>query len=338
MSFHPNEIARRARIASWALVGIFVLLLSAFFKTQVVNYAKYSQQSETNRLREVPLPAPRGIIYDRNNQVIAENVPGYTVSMLGVERRLAARGAAAARRRSSRSRTSRSISPLRRYLRARNRPTAILSDALVRRRLRARGAAHRFPGADHPVCARSATIRTAPRSPRSWATSARSRKPSSRCRNIRATRPASRWGRTASSGSTRRGCAGARAFATWRSTRAGAWCAKRARARRCRRRPPTPLYTNIDLRPAALHREHLRRLAAGRRDRDRPEDGRRARAVFGAELRSQSLRRRHSDGAVEGCSTPIRASRSTTRSFRASIRRAPRGSSRRPPSRSSAAS
>ena len=60
MSFHPNEIARRARIASWALVGIFVLLLSAFFKTQVVNYTKYSQQSETNRLREFPLPAPRG--------------------------------------------------------------------------------------------------------------------------------------------------------------------------------------------------------------------------------------------------------------------------------------
>jgi penicillin-binding protein 2 len=82
MSFHPNEIARRARIASWALVGIFVLLLSAFFKTQVINYTKYSQQSETNRLREVPLPAPRGIIYDRNNQVIAENVPGYAVSIL----------------------------------------------------------------------------------------------------------------------------------------------------------------------------------------------------------------------------------------------------------------
>ncbi|MBA2684965.1 MAG: hypothetical protein H0U66_10780, partial [Gemmatimonadaceae bacterium] len=47
MSFHPNEIARRARIASWVLIGIFALLLSAFFKTQIVNYTKYSQQSET---------------------------------------------------------------------------------------------------------------------------------------------------------------------------------------------------------------------------------------------------------------------------------------------------
>jgi penicillin-binding protein 2 len=30
----------------------------------------------------VPLPAPRGIIYDRNGKVIAENLPGYTVSIL----------------------------------------------------------------------------------------------------------------------------------------------------------------------------------------------------------------------------------------------------------------
>jgi penicillin-binding protein 2 len=128
VSFHPNEIARRARIASWALVGIFALLLSAFFKTQVVNYAKYSQQSETNRLREVPLPAPRGIIYDRNNQVIAENVPGYTVSILA---------SSSDSLRAALTRLS-AIIPLpaeqidlavRRYLRARNRPTAILSDA-----------------------------------------------------------------------------------------------------------------------------------------------------------------------------------------------------------------
>ena len=39
-------------------------------------------QSEENRLREVPIPAPRGTIYDRNNKIIAENVVGYTVSVL----------------------------------------------------------------------------------------------------------------------------------------------------------------------------------------------------------------------------------------------------------------
>src|SRR3989442_5223636 len=39
-------------------------------------------QSELNRLRPIPLPAPRGIIMDRNGRILAENVPGYTVSLL----------------------------------------------------------------------------------------------------------------------------------------------------------------------------------------------------------------------------------------------------------------
>jgi penicillin-binding protein 2 len=53
-----------------------------FFRTQILGHGKYQLQSETNRLRPIPLPAPRGVIYDRNGRVLAENVPGYTVSLL----------------------------------------------------------------------------------------------------------------------------------------------------------------------------------------------------------------------------------------------------------------
>ena len=83
MSFHPNEIARRARVASFILMGTFLFLVGAFFRTQVVQHERFALRSEQNRLREVPLPAPRGIIRDRNGAVIAENVPGYSVSLLG---------------------------------------------------------------------------------------------------------------------------------------------------------------------------------------------------------------------------------------------------------------
>ncbi len=82
MSFHPNDIARRARGAGAGLAVIFVVLLAAFFRTQVLRNTQYALQSEENRLREVPLPAGRGIIYDRTGQIIAENVPGYSVSLL----------------------------------------------------------------------------------------------------------------------------------------------------------------------------------------------------------------------------------------------------------------
>lgn len=82
MSFHPNDIARRTQLTSLALVAGFVLLLGAFFRTQVLQVGSYERQSEENRLRPIPLPAPRGIIYDRNGQIIAENLPAYSVSLV----------------------------------------------------------------------------------------------------------------------------------------------------------------------------------------------------------------------------------------------------------------
>ena len=81
MSFHPNDIARRTRLSSYGLGIGFVLLLSAFFRAQVLQTESYQKQSQDNRLREIPLPAPRGIIYDRKGQIIAENLPAYSVSM-----------------------------------------------------------------------------------------------------------------------------------------------------------------------------------------------------------------------------------------------------------------
>lgn len=82
MSFHPNEIARRGRLASLGLIAIFGLLVMRFFSMQILLHAQYVLQSDKNRLNEVPMPAPRGIIYDRNGAIIAENVPGYSVSIL----------------------------------------------------------------------------------------------------------------------------------------------------------------------------------------------------------------------------------------------------------------
>lgn len=81
-AFHPHLLDRRlemARASVWIVLGILIL---SFFRTQILGHGKYQLQSETNRLRPIPLPAPRGIIYDRNGRVLAENVPGYTVSLL----------------------------------------------------------------------------------------------------------------------------------------------------------------------------------------------------------------------------------------------------------------
>src|SRR3954463_2712216 len=82
MSFHPNDVARRARVAAVISIGLIVFLIGAFFRTQILRNQQWVLQSEENRLREVPIAAPRGMIYDRKGKIIAENVVGYTVSVL----------------------------------------------------------------------------------------------------------------------------------------------------------------------------------------------------------------------------------------------------------------
>jgi penicillin-binding protein 2 len=128
MKVRSNEIGRRARAADILVSGALLFLLGGFFRSQVLQHQKYALQSETNRLRELPLPAPRGVIYDRHGQVIADNVTGYTVSVLEQ------------REDSLRAMLDRlggtiNVSPtmidqtVRRFRRAPGRPTVILPDA-----------------------------------------------------------------------------------------------------------------------------------------------------------------------------------------------------------------
>jgi penicillin-binding protein 2 len=130
MSFHPNDVARRARMSSMALAIGFVLLVGAFFKTQVIQYKQYVMQSEENRLRPIPLPAPRGIIYDRHGEVIAENLPAYSVSITApsVDSLRSALAQLAPTLQLGQNDINKAIS---RYRRAPTRPTVILPDATI---------------------------------------------------------------------------------------------------------------------------------------------------------------------------------------------------------------
>ena len=81
-SFHPHLLERRLRVARAVVWGALATLVIVFFRTQILEHSVFQLQSETNRLRPIPLPAPRGIITDRNGKILAENVTGYTVSLL----------------------------------------------------------------------------------------------------------------------------------------------------------------------------------------------------------------------------------------------------------------
>lgn len=128
MNFHPNDVVRRARVTVYIGAAFMLVLTVAFFRTQIMRYRQWVLQSEGNRLREVPVPAPRGTIYDRNGKVIAENVVGYTVSVLAQSEDSLRGTLARIASKVPLSSTQLDLA-VRRFRRAPNRPTMIFSDA-----------------------------------------------------------------------------------------------------------------------------------------------------------------------------------------------------------------
>ena len=68
---------QRAIAAVVIIATLSLLLVGRLVWLQVVRYDYYTDLSQGNRVRIEPLPAPRGIIYDRQGLILAENQPAY---------------------------------------------------------------------------------------------------------------------------------------------------------------------------------------------------------------------------------------------------------------------
>ena len=82
LKINPERIILRddSRLASgkmaffqWITVGVFLFLLSGFWKLQVQNPSYYQEAAERNRIKSLPILAPRGKILDRDGRVIVDN-------------------------------------------------------------------------------------------------------------------------------------------------------------------------------------------------------------------------------------------------------------------------
>lgn len=77
--FHPHARRRRAARATLIVALVLTCVGAAFFHTQVLQNDDYRLRAEDNRLRVIPIEAPRGAVYDRNGKLIAETVPSYSL-------------------------------------------------------------------------------------------------------------------------------------------------------------------------------------------------------------------------------------------------------------------
>ncbi|PYU86266.1 MAG: penicillin-binding protein 2 [Acidobacteria bacterium] len=72
----------RLAVASYIIVGMVGVLLLGFWKLQVIDADKYSSLAERNRVRYIPVIAPRGRMLDRDGRVLVDNRPSFSVLLL----------------------------------------------------------------------------------------------------------------------------------------------------------------------------------------------------------------------------------------------------------------
>ena len=74
--------AIRLTAAQYIVLGIFLVLAYGLWKLQVMESGYYASAAEKNRIRNVPILAPRGKILDREGRVIVDNYPSFSALLL----------------------------------------------------------------------------------------------------------------------------------------------------------------------------------------------------------------------------------------------------------------
>src|ERR1700723_2686656 len=74
--------ALRLTAVQYFVLFIFLLLAYGLWRLQVMHSDEYALLAEKNRVRNVPILAPRGKILDRNGRVIVDNYPSFSALLL----------------------------------------------------------------------------------------------------------------------------------------------------------------------------------------------------------------------------------------------------------------
>lgn len=81
-SAEANLFARRTFITFIGVIILSLLLFSNVYDLGVNSYQKYQTRSNSNRIKLLPVAPNRGLIYDRNGVLLADNTPVYSLEMI----------------------------------------------------------------------------------------------------------------------------------------------------------------------------------------------------------------------------------------------------------------
>src|SRR6202166_624206 len=83
MSSRDDKVSEvRLTAAQYIILAIFLVLAYGLWKLQVMESGYYASAAEKNRIRNVPILAPRGKILDREGRIIVDNYPSFSALLL----------------------------------------------------------------------------------------------------------------------------------------------------------------------------------------------------------------------------------------------------------------
>src|SRR5437764_11988684 len=72
----------RLTVIQYVILGVFLTLAFGLWRLQVMSSQYYDELAQRNRIRMVPILAPRGRILDREGRTIVDNYPSFTALLL----------------------------------------------------------------------------------------------------------------------------------------------------------------------------------------------------------------------------------------------------------------
>jgi len=81
-SAEANLFARRTFITFIGVLVLSIILFTNIYDLEVNSYQKYQTRSNSNRIKLLPVAPNRGLIYDRNGVLLADNKPVYSLEVI----------------------------------------------------------------------------------------------------------------------------------------------------------------------------------------------------------------------------------------------------------------
>ena len=77
-----RSLTIRLSVLQYLVAVVFAALAVGFWIFQIAQYQKFLETAENNRTRKLPLPAPRGVLLDRDGKVLVENQSTFNIALV----------------------------------------------------------------------------------------------------------------------------------------------------------------------------------------------------------------------------------------------------------------